>query len=438
MSIDCRRSFESWRVYPRVHYFRKRFLDLYPRFQRVIGSLPFNINSDLIGKIDEAFKWYQNDLEIVYIENAFLPRENTFVDLNADLQSTRSATGSQVILCYVQGQSINENFIQILGHFIDYLHNVNASEPLVWIVDLANRPSGSEQEFVTSYINTKKEVISRVIFGSGQLEIATTISDYIEENLADILGLIVYCLLSVGTVHAKDTDVNVNDYLHKGLFQSAMNAYKLEHKTADKAIAEKMETGEELLPRNIHAVHKSSAEMALDEKHLSMLLRCNVLIPYSVHKYGIPAKIVNLILDAIDYEELFVKYLSQNSKDAILQSCSIPHKLHNLTCVTLGEGIIKDMSTVIQDLNAKCETTNQTITVMKKMLFEVNSYLEQTTFGDDVNWISKPPNCTTKFEEGFIKVGRSFLHWNSLQQFHDLFKTRTRCETYSGERSKKS
>ncbi|XP_052251515.1 uncharacterized protein LOC127858416 [Dreissena polymorpha] len=392
MTIRSSSSFESWKVYPRVHYFRKRFLDLYPRFKRVIGSLRFNINFDLMWRIDNAFNWFQNDLEIVFVGNAVLPKENAFVDINpepkashsasgshegvgnidltqekafvhisAEQQTSHHTTGSRVFLCYVQ--QTNEQFIQTLDNVLDYLcANISAREPLFWIVDLANSPTPQEQAFINNYISTKAEMMSRVLFGSGQLEVATTISDYIEENLADIFGLISECLLSVGmtSTFRKRGGIVIDNSNYKGRFNTDMRAYMREY----------------------------DSEHDLDKTQLSRMFKCNFLIDYFVRKYSIPAGTVNLILEENDYEKRFTNRIASAMQTEI-KNMGWDLNKHKKN-YTLG-WILNAISDVIKLLEEACEQTRETLSVMKKMLFEVNNYLHQSPFGNYTNLKDKSP-----------------------------------------------
>ncbi|XP_052274030.1 uncharacterized protein LOC127873971 [Dreissena polymorpha] len=421
MTIQCTTSFESWRVYPRVHYFRKRFLDLYPRFKRVIGSLPFNINFDFMSEIDDAFNWFTNDLEMVCVGNAVLPDKIAFVDINADPQPSHNAVGSRVFL---HAHTLDAYFIQTLDHTLNYLDsNFNVKKPLFCIVDLTNKPPTSEQDFVKNYIKSKKE--SDVIFGLEQLEMATTVSDYIEEQLADVFCLIRQCLLSVGIKQnlSNGKYLNVDEYVRSGQFHRDMFAYVREFATIDKgnagetemeleAIAEKMDTGEAHDVGKKHTVQKSIADTSFYGTCLSRMLRCNVFLKYCEQKFSIPAKIANLILEKLEYEIRFTELIFKDNGNILLVAQS-KHNKSDCPCLSLGSWI----SSVIQDLDRACETTKKTVAIMKKMSFEVNAYLEQTSFGTDMNWIWKPPVVPSQLRKELLSVDGVFCIGTVYNEF---------------------
>lgn len=267
---------------------------------------------------------------------------------------------------------------------MDYLNtNVSASGPLFCIVDLTNSPSSAEQEFVNNYINTKREMMGRVIFGSGQLEVATTISDNIEENLADIFGLISECLLSVGIKSPlrKREGVKIENFYLNGCFHADMAAYMREYKQAPvEGITEKTKNAEE--------INKG----LLDPTQLSRLFKCSVFVDYFVRKYSITAETVNKIFEENDYETMITDRIYSEIQTARISMdwdrCK--HKTNDCwLCKKLGS-MIKNMADTISIFEDACEQTRKTLSVMKKMLFEVDNYLHQFPFGNDMNPKEQP------------------------------------------------
>ncbi|KAH3848559.1 hypothetical protein DPMN_090936, partial [Dreissena polymorpha] len=68
-------------------------------------------------------------------------------------------------------------------------------------------------------------------------------------------------------------------------------------------------------------------------------------------------------------------------------------------------------------LDRACETTKKTVAIMKKMSFEVNAYLEQTSFGTDMNWIWKPPVVPSQLRKELLSVDGVFCIGTVYNEF---------------------
>ncbi|XP_053397492.1 uncharacterized protein LOC123551965 isoform X2 [Mercenaria mercenaria] len=104
---------ETLRVYPRVHYFQRRFSDLLPRLKRVIGAFPKSFHIEkAIQEIDDLNDKFTKKLNIVAIGHSELEFANIVVSTKPfeieKISDLKEPPSIHLFLCYTKTDSLDQ------------------------------------------------------------------------------------------------------------------------------------------------------------------------------------------------------------------------------------------------------------------------------------------------------------------------------------------
>lgn len=416
------REIRTWRVYPRVHYFRKRYNELLPRFHRVTKAFPESFQDTSAREdIQSIDKWFVNSLKLIVCGSEELKLENLVVTTaplneiyNKELQLPSK---NALIITHIQIASADIAGLEILEQItalIDYTRDkVNEGHP-DWlesyfvVIDMFEVESdslhsleGDEKSsirdeiahYLTKMSGNAWKHKERIVFGSRESALASLISEFLEAKLIegfykvfDYLGRFLRVnKTSVGT----DVEIVQSEFVIRAI-QGLLRD--------DIGLADMRKMAEEVESEKTRGCSPDTKFVHQLLEKLARLIKCSVVNPFSA-KCNLPAWIVNQLLEEVKFEEKVMEAISKNTKYHLskLKKKSEGHEKFKSGQRTdyrfdyIVYPIQDDTSKVISEAEKTMASAHRIVTIMEKMIFEVEGYLEQTI----VERLKYTPNTVT-------------------------------------------
>ncbi|XP_053391592.1 uncharacterized protein LOC128554339 isoform X2 [Mercenaria mercenaria] len=412
---------ETLRVFPRVHYFQRRFRDLLPRFKRVIGAFPkgFHVEEELeeINDLDEKFTKKLNvyvighsELEIANVVVSTKPFE---IEKISDLKEPPSIS---LFLCYTKTDSLDQTGLKNISSVIDkFFEDFGNGKPHLFeymfvVIDTVRNHTDEEQDLfqkeVHEVIHSKLQDTDvhtyqdRIIIGSHDTVLGSKISELLETMLVDGFHKVI-TFLDRFVRKTKQYNSEI-DIIHTDLVVRSIQAFLRD----DIGLADMRKIAESNTLKETEGVSVDETFLNLLLNKLARLVKCAIVEPCAA-KYNIPSWVVNQLLVEIDFEQKLVESVSKNTKHHLRKLNDFCKNFEEILKsykrkANMGRGkhgasqheyftrlvsykfdfivypLQNDMSKVISDAEKTMASAERIITIMGKMIFEIEGYLEQT------------------------------------------------------------
>ncbi|KAH3706909.1 hypothetical protein DPMN_066300 [Dreissena polymorpha] len=416
--------YPTWCVYPRVQYFRNRFLSLHPRFERTVGSVQWKVKYYL-----EAIKvWFESDLEIKVITKSDFPTERFIVDRTSlpdnkqqspDSDDTKTKK-SRVYVCYIEGQNVRDPFfIQSLKDVVDVFNKEPPStESILYIaVKFSEKPLDDECKILQRNLDEQLswrplswDKSYSVVFVNNHTDLPVAISDYFEQQLVEGVSVIATCLESFIPSEAyrkrdtKNLEVNLKAFSEKS--------------DAPKSIAFIILD----LPK---PTDTDDWEHELDSlQSLARLIKCQVLLPF-YEELLIQPDVYHDILVKGEYESKVAGHLSSSTKKLLLDKKKIAMNAEvsvflNYRYSDIVKAIIEDICPLVKAIEVEYDNRSQICT---KMLYEINKYLGQSKFGRQIRGLIEPPYIPRSIRQRVLSIKEVYCIGTIYNQFNLMMTT---------------
>ncbi|WAR25267.1 hypothetical protein MAR_010971, partial [Mya arenaria] len=411
----------TYRVYPRVHYFQKRFTDLYPRFRRVVGAFPDAFHHNvMLSQIKTLNTLFEMPLEVTVTGVESLQYEDYLVDpspLENETLAVNDAPGVRVQICCVRGDTA-DNVIKNLDVVLSEVRGKEKHPGVTFIVISINQsPPTHEGKRIMhmAYEHLRDQgwnTAHYLTFGVG-IELASRISDHLERQLIggfrliyDYLGRFVNCdrrqpIPETFEEFAKKVDLN-----------NSITSFLCDAFGAGDETKQEMETEVE----NPDDQNKSN---------LAKLFKCTLIRSYLSQKFPRVYKIVDALMAENQFETRFAVSISNKSYEFIkhaIQHChgrdisqleerrvkkrkgTVKHYLKPVSYKWLVWKVLGDISKVIHDVEQSCRAAQRFIISMEKMIFEIEGCMEQTITEKFEAQLEKCPEVPPHIREELLRL----------------------------------
>ncbi|XP_053397489.1 uncharacterized protein LOC123551963 [Mercenaria mercenaria] len=416
-----RHEVETLRVYPRVHYFQRRLGDLVPRFKRIIGAFPksFHVEKaiqeidDLNDKFTKKLNVYiigDSELEFAHIVVSTKPFE---IEKISDLKEPSSISW---FLCYTKTDSLDQTGLKDISSVIDkFFDDFGNGKPHLFeymfvVIDTEQNHTDEEKDL---FRNRVHEVIlsklqdtdvqtfqDRIIIGSHDTVLGSKISELLETMLIDGFHKVM-AFLDRFVRKTKQYNSEI-DIIYTDLVVRSIQAFLRD----DIGLADMRKVAESKSLKESDRVSVDEIFLQLLLNKLARLVKCAIVEPCAT-KYNIPSWVVNQLLVEIKFEQKLVESVSKNTKHHLRKLNDFSKNFEEILKTykrkaNMGRGehgasqheyftrlvsykfdfivypLQNDMSKVISDVEKTMASAERIITIMGKMIFEIEGYLEQT------------------------------------------------------------
>ncbi|WAR07032.1 hypothetical protein MAR_016990 [Mya arenaria] len=188
-----------WTVYPKPGFFRARYVDLHPRFRRIIDSLPESVkNQELLNKLDGVNEQLKESIRIDVISDADLTHKQYILDETVlqDKADILVPSSLEICVCYIHCAKLDDAFAMHTDEVLRSLINVTGrkSADTAFLAFDFNCPVSAEDiDRVTSYVFQKLGLHAesdrgklKFVFVENEESLPLAISEYLE-NLEGLL-----------------------------------------------------------------------------------------------------------------------------------------------------------------------------------------------------------------------------------------------------------
>ncbi|XP_053397491.1 uncharacterized protein LOC123551965 isoform X1 [Mercenaria mercenaria] len=412
---------ETLRVYPRVHYFQRRFSDLLPRLKRVIGAFPKSFHIEkAIQEIDDLNDKFTKKLNIVAIGHSELEFANIVVSTKPfeieKISDLKEPPSIHLFLCYTKTDSLDQtglkNISSVIDKFYDDFGNgkPHLFEYMFVVIDTVRNHTDEEQDLFRTEVH---EVIrsklqdtddqtyqDRIIIGSHGTVLGRKISELLETMLVDGFHKVM-AFLDRFVRKTKQYNSEI-DIIHTDLVVRSIQAFLRD----DIGLADMRKIAESETLKETDGVSLDETFLNLLLNKLARLVKCAIVEPCAT-TFNIPSWVVNQLLVEIDFEQRLVESVSKNTKHHLRKLNDFCKNFEEILKsykrkANMGRGkhgasqqeyftrlvsykfdfivypLQNDMSKVISDAEKTMASAGHIITIMGKMMFEIEGYLEQT------------------------------------------------------------
>ncbi|XP_053401037.1 uncharacterized protein LOC123549685 isoform X2 [Mercenaria mercenaria] len=372
--------FSSWEVYPRIHYFQKRFNDLLVRFNRIIGALPESFRENSVEKVLEKIRSdFDSGLQITVIgkediDNATLVVSDDRKAQTHDAKESQKHEDAQlsVVVCHIDLESLDEQALRNTTAVIEFAQKV--SHPCSILLLKCNTKSIFSEEAFYEFKNAILEQGNLclrqedILIRSKASVLQKRISDRLEDKITDgfsKISLFLQRFESDDNIRNEFTgEIRKSDGVVKTIRDFLRNVQRLKDLrdlTKRTEIADKTFT--------YHVLH-----------HLSHVIRC-AAVPAFANKYNQQPWVCNRLLHEIEFEEALVDSVSRNTQYHLSKIENVLNKSKNGRFVFLLYPLQEEMKSTFENAEKKFSGMKRLSLVTKKMLFETNGYIKQTNLG---------------------------------------------------------
>ncbi|XP_053401067.1 uncharacterized protein LOC128557583 [Mercenaria mercenaria] len=388
----------TWEVYPRVHYFQKRFRDLFKRFGNITNKGPYSKlfrNLDLIDQLEDLCSDLEKSLQVVVIgkDNMGL---NDFIITADPLQRkandvTLSETGANfpgitIVICYAKIHNTDregvENAMETVDHFMSNMKKMNPSlvnNMFIVCETSATKLVNEAEQFRNDILSNIRKCYDvrlsseRIILGLGGKSLSSKISVMVETKI--VLGLI-------------KTDAHLQNFVREKSRNKTETFDVLETEQYLCAVQGFLKNGLGFVDMLENNKSDLFIEILLD--NLTRVIRCAILDPLS-SKYNISQDACNRLAQEMNLEDELRKSISKNTRyhlSKLEQHCrdmvkateeknkwyKFPGRNFMFIVYPLRDDIRKSVLLFEESLSS----VQRSATVMKKMMFEIDGYIRQS------------------------------------------------------------
>ncbi|XP_052811090.1 uncharacterized protein LOC128238847 [Mya arenaria] len=452
-NLNARREvIPTWRVYPRAHYYRRRLLDLFPRFKRVIGAFPSSFhNTGNLQYLEKLTTIYDMTLEINVIGNEPLLLDNILVDpvpLKEETFAVIDPAGVKISVCFIKWPSIDEHFEKILNQAIDRLKTTRKSGICgsFFFLNVENEATTEQQFLLKTFILGKIEDKEHchVVFDNDGVKVADEISKYLEQDICIGFHKIYDHLRWFYPADKRSSGSPLADLeqfikchpMHSTMFGFLQDALK--HDSDD---VEEMETESELEQAQ---TDKSSVLTESAMQKLARMYKCNVVHNFILQKYPLSTQVCNLMLEEAEFEKRFKESVSENTKsfmmkaaDQVLQAKGKPlmhrtllkkgskrtFKEKEIRYDWLVDKVVADISKLVFDVEKSLESALRYVEIVRKMAYEVEGYLQQAD--ENFHLASKAPDVSQELRKALLKLSNVYAVGTMYDEFAVYVRSQT-------------
>ncbi|XP_052781955.1 uncharacterized protein LOC128218346 [Mya arenaria] len=385
----------TYRVYPRVHYFQKRFTSLYPGFRRVVGAFPDAFHDKvMLSQMETLYTLFRMTLEVTVTGTESLQYEDYLVDpspLENESWAAIGAPGVRVQICCVRGDTA-DNVIKNLDVVLSEVRGKDTFLASTFIaISIDQSPSSHEgiRIMQMAYEHLRDQGWNTdhyLTFGVG-IELASRISDHLERQLIggfrqiyDYLGRFVNC------DRRQPNPETIEEFAKKVELNNLITSFLYDAFGAGDETKQTLETEVE----NPDEQNKSN---------LAKLFKCTLIRSYLAQKFPSVYKIVDTLMTENQIETRVAGSISNKCYEFIkhaIQQCqsrdfsqlkerrakkrkgTVKHYLKPVSYKWLVWKVLGDISKVIHDVEQSCRAAQRFIISMEKMMFEIEVCMEQT------------------------------------------------------------
>ncbi|XP_053401072.1 uncharacterized protein LOC123549665 [Mercenaria mercenaria] len=389
------RVFPTWEIYPRVHYFRNRYLDLHVRFNKIMRALPARFHDkSLMSKLDDINRSLGYFPQVTVIGKEYMAPEQYIVSVEALQKATElpaSATGGiHICICHAKVKDVSEIGLKDIDIAVSYLlksflHRCSGICIVFIVCETSNEfPQEELDHFRTNLHRNVSEHCkypTEILIGPPEGHLQSTISGAIESQIIDGFN---------------ETFIFLQRFVRKDVRSDLENINILESQTVVGTIQGFLRNGKALVDAKTVSEHVSYFDVILQS--LCHQILC-AAVPPMAGKHNLPDIICHELLEEIHFETdlqtsissdtiRHLKRLEENAQELEKMakeeetSDSLYTKRYNFDFIVYK--LQKDMLQVVTSAEKKLSAMNRLTTVIRKMIFEIRGYLKQTTVNVDI------------------------------------------------------
>ncbi|XP_045193877.2 uncharacterized protein LOC123549671 isoform X1 [Mercenaria mercenaria] len=389
------RVFSTWEIYPRVHYFRNRYLDLHVRFNKVMRALPARFHDkSLMCKLDDLCRCLGDFPRVTVIGKEDMAPEQYIVSVQALQKATElpaSATGGiHICICHAKVKDFSEIGLKDIDIAVSYflksfLHRCSGICIVFVVCETSNEFPQEELDNCRTHLHKKVtgycKYPTEILIGPPEGRLQSTVSDAIESQIIDGFH---------------ETFIFLQRFVRKDIRSDQENLNILESQTVVGAIQSCLRNGKALIDAKAVSEHASYFDVILQT--LCHRILC-AAVPLMAAKHSLPDSICHELLEEIKLEtdlqtsissdtihhlkrlEGNVQNLEKKAKGGET-SDSVNTQFYNFDFIVYK--LQKDMFQVVTSAEKKLSAMNRLTAVIRKMIFEIRGYLKQTTVSVEV------------------------------------------------------
>ncbi|WAR07030.1 hypothetical protein MAR_016988 [Mya arenaria] len=392
-----------WTVYPRPGFFRAQYVDLHPRFRKIIDSLPAVVkNQGLLNKLDAVNGQLKGSLRINVISDADLSVKQYILDETV-LQDTAGIlvpSSLEICVCYIHCAKLDDAFAKHIDEVLRSLINVTGSRSAdtAFLAFDFNCPVSDEDiHRVTSYVLQKLGVQAEghrrpnlnIVFVENEVSLPSAISQYLESELVQVFhDMYSFVLSLIPKEGHKRCVTTLEGYTRRKGVHSAILAFMSDVH---------MQFGD------VEGFTDEHIKRILTQ--LGRLFRCSIFTPYLQNKYGIPSWICSSVLDSIRFDDRFQTSVTDETCRFIIKTIeNVRREIKEPNDFGLLFGtqtkekrfswvspkLLTDLKGLLKEAEQKMGSVARVVSVVKKLAFEIEGYLEQA-IGNDFRHYAEPP-----------------------------------------------
>ncbi|WAR07033.1 hypothetical protein MAR_016991 [Mya arenaria] len=405
-----------WTVYPRPGFFRAQYVDLHPRFRKIIDLLPAVVkNQELLNRLDAVNEQLGESLGINVISDADLSVKQYILDETV-LQDTASIlvpSSLEICVCYIHCAKLDDVFAKHTDEVLRSLINVTdrtSADTAFLAFDFNSPVSAEDNDRVTSYVLQNLGVHAEghrrpnlnIVFVENEVSLPSAISEYLESALVQVFhDMYTFVLSLIPKERHKRCVTTLVGYTRRKGVHSAILAFMSD-------------------------VHMQFGDVeGFTDEHIKRILtklgrlfRCSIFTPYLQNKYGIPSWICSSVLDSIQFEDHFQSNVTDETSRFIIKSIeNVRKEIKGPNDFVLLFGnqtkekrfswvspkLLTDLHDLLQFAERKIASVTRVVGIVKKLAFEIEGYLEQA-IGNDFKPYAEPPFVPGEIRKELLKL----------------------------------
>ncbi|XP_060585310.1 uncharacterized protein LOC132741206 isoform X2 [Ruditapes philippinarum] len=389
--------FPTWELYPRVNYFRSRYLDFNQRFERVMKALPerFHMKAPSAASREKLIQTLQNKLHVMVLGEEDLSPSLLTVSpevLSRYLDLPYTATEEiHVCVCYVKEKDLYEATLKDIPSVLNYLSTTLLnrvsfiSDTFIVCKTKFSLPDAETDSFRKDILDLVPKAIDtcllpdQILIGENVSGLSSSISKSLEKQIMDgfleVFSFLQTFLRTDKKIDLENSDILKSETVTCAILDLLRNGH---HLNDSKAVAENDD-------------NDANLEQAI--KALSNRIMCAAVSPMA-SKQNIPDWICHGLLEEISFEKDLQKSITSITRHHLMKPCDNALELAKLktegkyveetgTSKCINYDFIlhllrKDLAEPVMSAEKKLAAMNQLTIVMKKMIFELKGYLKQT------------------------------------------------------------
>ncbi|XP_045193882.2 uncharacterized protein LOC123549672 [Mercenaria mercenaria] len=380
--------FSTWEVYPRVHFFQRRFVDLHRRFRTLTGAFPSTYNDpNVLSDIEKLNNALKKSLTVTVFGKDDI-RSSEFADSGYEIDD-KPECGINVLICHARLNDTDENSLQdvedMFNQATKYLEGKQSLDFVVCYCDTC--PDSSENNVIEALLQVSTRVNEahgykgiapeNIIIGKNAFTLQNKISELLESRIVD--GL-----------------VKISSYLQRFVrvdrHYDQENLDILKTKACVKAVQDFLGNGHSLYDMRRKA---ATEEVFLDQVicKLSSIIRCAV-VPEMATKHNLQLWMCNKLLQEVNFEKSLRENVSKNTRYHLSKLAKYyfeVYKTPSTPSTSMSDTQTKshsfdylvyylqnDLAGEVTNAEKKLSAMHYLTNIMRKMMYEIKGYMRQT------------------------------------------------------------